>query len=250
MKIIKKIFLNSDCCHTLISCKRIIISISVVNMKQKTFYKPTDYLFIKEILSNYEEILKELEAIIDLPIEEGNYSTWIGERPDYLSNPINRSVAWKTLTFRIFGIDYPPNKEYCPTIAKIIDKYPFIVTAEFSMLEPNTHIFPHTGFTGNLLRAHLGLKIPKGDVAIKVGDDIVRWNNREVIVFDDSVLHEAWNKTEEKRVVFMFDFEPSLSEKKGKEVCKEVLSKTNDKHLMNIASRQEWLNWLEKGYFY
>ncbi|NQX99247.1 MAG: aspartyl/asparaginyl beta-hydroxylase domain-containing protein [Flavobacteriales bacterium] len=219
-------------------------------MKKKSFYNVDSYDFLSEIRSNYALILEELESIIDRPIEHGNYSTWIGERPDYLSNPVDKSVAWKTLTFRIFGIDYLPNKEHCPTIAFLIDKYPFIVTAEFSLLEPETHIFPHKGFTGDLLRSHLGLKIPKGDAAIKVGDNIARWKDGEIIVFDDSVIHEAWNKTVERRVVFMFDFEPSLSECRGKEVCKEVLSKTNDKHLMGIAPREQWLDWLEKGYFY
>lgn len=219
-------------------------------MSDKCFYNIKEYDFIQEIKDNYISILKELDAIIDKPVELNNYSTWVGERPDYLSNPVDKTVAWKTLTFRIFGIDYLPNRESCPTIAYLIDKHPFIVTAEFSLLEPETHIFPHTGFTNNLLRAHLGMKIPKGDVAIKVGAEVVSWEERDVIVFDDSIEHEAWNKTNERRVVFMFDFEPSLSEVKGKEVCKEVLSKTNDKHLMTIAPREKWLDWLEKGCFY
>lgn len=216
----------------------------------KTFYNPSAYSFIKEIEANYSSILKELNAIIDKPIEPDNYSTWIGERPDYLSNPVDKTVAWKTLTFRIFGIDYQPNKDSCPTICSIIDKYPFIVTAEFSLLEPYTHIHPHTGFTGKLLRSHLGLIIPKGDAAIKVGEDVVKWEEGKVMVFDDSIKHEAWNNTNKKRVVFMFDFEPNLNESIGKKVCYEVLSRTNDQHLMNIAPRSKWLEWLDAGYFY
>lgn len=219
-------------------------------MLNKTFYSASEFDFLSDIKKNYGLIRMELFSIIDKPVEANNYSTWIGERPDYLSNPIDKAVAWKTLTFRIFGIDYQPNKDVCPTISSLIERYPFIVTAEFSLLEPQTSIHSHTGFTNKLLRSHLGLLIPEGDAAIKIGDDIRKWEEGEILVFDDSVLHEAWNKTNERRVVFMFDFQPELDLDKAKEVCKEVLSKTNDKHLMNIAPREKWLEWLDKGYFY
>jgi aspartyl/asparaginyl beta-hydroxylase (cupin superfamily) len=219
-------------------------------MEIKTFYNPDDYEFISEFKENYLLIKKELMSIIDKPIEPNNYSTWIGERPDYLSNPVDKTVAWKTLTFRIFGIDYHPNKDFCPTIAAIIDKYPFIVTAEFSMLEPQTSIHPHKGFTNKLLRSHLGLVIPEGDAAIKIGVDTKKWSNGGILVFDDSIIHEAWNKTDERRVVFMFDFEPKLDSIRAKEVCKEVLTNTNDKHLMTISPREKWLEWLDKGFFF
>lgn len=219
-------------------------------MDTETFYDWRRFQFLIEFKQNFLLIKKELLAIIDKPIEPNNYSTWIGERPDYLSNPIDKNVAWKTLTFRIFGIDYQPNKDSCPTIASLIEKYPFIVTAEFSMLEPQTFIHPHTGFTNKLLRAHLGLVVPEGDAGIKIENDLRVWKEGELLVFDDSKIHEAWNNTNFRRVVFMFDFEPSLNPIKAKDVCKEVLTKTNDKHLLTIAPREQWLSWLDKGYFY
>ena len=194
--------------------------------EKRTFYSSSDYDFLQDIKNNFVSIQEELLGII------------------------NKPVAWKTLTFKIFGIDYQPNKDFCPTISSILDKYPFIVTAEFSMLEPHTSIHPHTGFTDKLLRAHLGLLIPEGDVGLKILNDTKKWSNGDLLVFDDSLIHEAWNKTNERRVVFMFDFEPNLDEIAAKDVCREVLSKTNDKHLMTIAPREMWLKWLEKGFFY
>jgi hypothetical protein len=47
----------------------------------------------------------------------------------------------------------------------------------------------------------------------------------------------------------MIDFDPDLSPEKGLEVCKEVLFKTNDKHMMDIAPREEWLKWFEDKQF-
>ena len=48
----------------------------------------------------------------------------------------------------------------------------------------------------------------------------------------------------------MFDFEPNLNETIAKQVCIEVMSKTNDKHLLDIAPRDKWLEWIEAGCFY
>lgn len=40
---------------------------------------------------------------------------------------------------------------------------------KFSIMEPNSHVWPHCGPTNCRLRAHLGLVIPEG-VKIRVGN--------------------------------------------------------------------------------
>jgi aspartyl/asparaginyl beta-hydroxylase (cupin superfamily) len=45
-----------------------------------------------------------------------------------------------------------------------------------------------------------------------VGYDNRRWVEGEVIVFDDTIEHEAWNDSDEIRVVMIFDvWNPLLS---------------------------------------
>lgn len=215
----------------------------------KMFYDANQYEFIQDIKSRYAEIYFELNAILDLPLRKLNEQTWAGERPNYLTSQFDPNLAWKTYVFKFFGISHIPNRESCPVISELIDKYPWIVTIEFSLLEPHTHIQPHRGYTDRLLRAHLGMIIPEGDAAIKVGEETKGWVNGDWIVFDDSVLHEAWNKTDEKRIVLMLDFEPQQDSELSKKVCEEILSKTNDKHMLDIAPNEEWLKWFEQGYF-
>jgi aspartyl/asparaginyl beta-hydroxylase (cupin superfamily) len=84
--------------------------------------------------------------------------------------------------------------------------------ALFSALAPKTHIPPHNGETNARLVAHLPLVIPDGCV-LRVGFEERRWNIGEVLVFDDTIEHEARNDSDELRVVLIFDvWNPLLSQ--------------------------------------
>ena len=74
------------------------------------------------------------------------------------------------------------------------------------------HIEPHLGPTNMRLRCHLGINIPEGDCGLTVGGETRRWREGECLVFDDSLLHESWNRTEQARVVLIVDlWHPDLT---------------------------------------
>ena len=75
----------------------------------------------------------------------------------------------------------------------------------FSCLAGGTHVTPHCGASNTRLRCHIGLKVPPG-CSIRVGDEEREWNERKVIVFDDSFEHEVWNRSAETRWVLIVDF--------------------------------------------
>jgi aspartate beta-hydroxylase len=76
----------------------------------------------------------------------------------------------------------------------------------------STHIDSHRGPTNLRLRCHLALKVPEGDCAIRVGEKTRKWHEGRCLVFDDYFDHEAWNHTEEDRVVLIVDiWHPGLS---------------------------------------
>lgn len=100
------------------------------------------------------------------------------------------------------------NTARCPKTAKIIQQnFPngHGVVA-FSKIGANSYIKPHTGVPANFLRAHLGLIVPEGDCAIKVKDDVYNWQEGKILIFDDRLMHEVWNRTPYDRVVLLFDF--------------------------------------------
>ncbi len=74
----------------------------------------------------------------------------------------------------------------------------------FSRLKPGAHIPPHHGIANNRITVHLPLIVP-GDCEIRVGGGRHRWREGEIMAFDDSFEHEAWNRGTETRIVLLFE---------------------------------------------
>ena len=66
----------------------------------------------------------------------------------------------------------------------------------YSTLAAGGWIRPHWGETNARLKLHLGLVVgsgPEGCAALTVGGEARAWGEGEVLFFDDSYEHEAWN---------------------------------------------------------
>ncbi len=74
-----------------------------------------------------------------------------------------------------------------------------------SILEPGTHITPHYGTSNIKHTLHIPILLPEGDLGIVVGGEKKKWQESECLLFDDSFLHEAWNKSEQTRIVLILD---------------------------------------------
>ena len=84
--------------------------------------------------------------------------------------------------------------------------------AMFSLLAPRTRIPPHTGVANTRLVCHLPLIVP-ARCGFRVGGTTREWKVGEAFVFDDTIEHEAWNDSDELRVVLIVDlWPPALSE--------------------------------------
>ena len=95
-----------------------------------------------------------------------------------------------------------------PSPRSLLEAVPELQTAWFSILGPGYHIPAHRGVTKGILRAHLGLIIPRDaeKCRMRVGDTINVWRPGEIFVFDDTYEHEVWNDTADERVILLFDF--------------------------------------------
>jgi len=87
-------------------------------------------------------------------------------------------------------------------------------TVMFSRLAPGARIQPHSGMYNTRLVCHLPLIVPAG-CHFRVGNEVRQWEVGKLMVFDDSIEHEAWNSNPDKlRVVMIFDvWRPELSER-------------------------------------
>lgn len=126
--------------------------------------------------------------------------------------------------------------EYFPETAAALEHVDLVrvdsvpMEAFFSRLRPGARIPPHYGLTNTRLTTHLPLIVPP-QCGIRVGADTYGWREGEIIAFDDSYQHEAWNRSDTDRVVLIFEaHHPDLSEAERRAI----------EHV--YAVRQHWLD--------
>lgn len=88
-------------------------------------------------------------------------------------------------------------------IFNLLPFQPFIST--FSCLHPGLEIRPHTGFTDDVIRFHLGLVCPQ-NVGICIDGIDHSWEEGHWLIFNDRATHSVWNRGAEKRYVLIADF--------------------------------------------
>jgi aspartyl/asparaginyl beta-hydroxylase (cupin superfamily) len=74
----------------------------------------------------------------------------------------------------------------------------------FSRLAPGARIPPHHGVMNARLICHLPLIVPPG-CGFRVGGETREWEEGKLLVFDDTVEHEAWNLGTSDRIILIFD---------------------------------------------
>ncbi|XP_054881063.1 aspartyl/asparaginyl beta-hydroxylase-like isoform X3 [Poeciliopsis prolifica] len=84
---------------------------------------------------------------------------------------------------------------------------------KFSVMQPGTHVWPHTGPTNCRLRMHLGLVIPAPGCRIRCTNQTREWEEGRVLIFDDSFEHEVWQEADSYRLILIVDvWHPQLSQ--------------------------------------
>jgi aspartyl/asparaginyl beta-hydroxylase (cupin superfamily) len=92
----------------------------------------------------------------------------------------------------------------------------------FSMLAPRTHIPPHTGVANTRLVCHLPLIVPP-DCGFRCGATSCEWHIGKAFVFDDTIEHEAWNDSDELRVVLIVDLWPPALDEVDREMVSTII---------------------------
>lgn len=210
----------------------------------KFFYETSDFPFLAPLVSNFSIIKKELLDLIKLSRE----NQWMNTFPHYVKS--EKYKAWKVFSFIFFNMKLPQNAKLCPETAALVFSQPEILSCDYSYLNPHTHVKPHKGYSRMVLRCHLPLIVPDESLcALRVGDETRHWKEGELMIFDDSFEHEAWNKSDEKRVVLMFDIPNPLWGYTAHEISKYKIENMDDPFLLEMAPKEEWIKAFERGLF-
>jgi aspartyl/asparaginyl beta-hydroxylase (cupin superfamily) len=186
-------------------------------LPQIEFYDRREFPWVKGLEMQTARIRSEAQAILG----GAGWAPYIESEtrlPNTNANPLQQDPNWSAFYLIKDGSEVEFNARRCPATMAALQELPLCRTGRtpavlFSLLRPGTRIRPHHGFMNTRLICHLPLIIPE-ECALRVGNETRAWREGEVVLFDDSVEHEASNLSKELRVVMIFDvWRPELSEK-------------------------------------
>ena len=187
-------------------------------LPQIQFYDRTHFPWARALERATTAIRAELQAVLDSGQRFTPYMQPQRDRPAFDNNGLLNDPAWSACHLIERGEEVPEMARLCPKTLAALREAPLCrihgrtPTALFSLLRPGAHIPPHNGYLNTRLICHLPLVVP-GECALRVGNETRAWREDELTIFDDSIEHEAWNRSAEPRVVLLFDiWRPELGE--------------------------------------
>jgi aspartyl/asparaginyl beta-hydroxylase (cupin superfamily) len=181
------------------------------------FFEREDYPWVAEVEAAFPAMLEELQGVLaSQQAFEPYVKTTPGEPPAQFA-ALDHNLDWGAYFLWKDGVRIDAHADLCPRTEAALARAPQNTVpgrapvAFYSALKPGTHIPPHNGATNTRLTVHMPLVIPP-DCALRVGDETRAWEPGKLLMFDDTIRHEAWNYSDRLRVVLIFDvWNPLLS---------------------------------------
>lgn len=130
-----------------------------------------------------------------------------GEYNDIGFNSFFRN-GWKRFYLKWYDAPHPSAQALCPRSVEILSRIPSIKAAMFAQLPPGGKLGLHRDPYAGSLRYHLGLDTPNDDACrIVVDGESYAWRDGEAVMFDETYLHWAENRTANDRVILFCDIE-------------------------------------------
>jgi aspartate beta-hydroxylase len=217
-------------------------------LPQGPYHDPYQHPWAGRLDDAFDDI--RAEALQELQREAGLEDFLVfepGQSMDGYLGGAGSKPSWDAFFFYRHGKRYDANHERCPKTAAVLRSIELCEVEGqapeicFSVLQPGTHIMPHHGVTNTRLVMHLPLLVPP-DCALNVmGGGEHAWRERELMMFDDTFRHEAWNRSDQPRVILLMDcWNPHLSpaERVATRDLVELISKAENfpaEELMQVA---------------
>jgi aspartate beta-hydroxylase len=186
-------------------------------LPQIQFFDRSLFPWIGAFEHEFEAIRHEALAILQADVGFVPYVRRDADRPAFDVRGLLDNPSWSAFFLIQDGSIVEKNAALCPRtlaalsaipLCRIENRTPSVL---FSLLRPGARIPPHHGFMNARVIGHLPLIVPPG-CALRVGNETRAWREGEVVLFDDTIEHEAWNTSSEPRLVLIFDvWRPELS---------------------------------------
>lgn len=175
------------------------------------YFDPALFPWFKELEAATDVIRQELQAL--LTADGAAFRPYVAFSPTEPVNQwaeLNHSERWNSWFFWKDGVAQADNQAVCPRSTALLEKLPMLdipgkaPSVMFSVLAPKTRIPAHHGSSNVRVTVHLPLIVPAG-CGFRVGGETREWREGEAWAFDDTIEHEAWNDSDETRIILILD---------------------------------------------
>ena len=190
-------------------------------LPQRSFYERQEFEWAAALEERGVLIARELEAL--LRSQAGGFEPYVAADADRSGGTAPNAhlagdASWSAYHLLKGGKPVDGHAEHFPETLAALELAPMprvagrAPMALFSMLKPGAHIRPHHGLFNFRLICHLPLIVPP-DCALRVGNQQRPWREGELLIFDDSMEHEAWNRSDRQRIILLFEvWRPEIKE--------------------------------------
>ena len=120
-------------------------------------------------------------------------------------------TGWKRFYVKWYDEALPSARALCPKTVALVDSIPTINAAMFALLPPGSKLGAHRDPFAGSLRYHLGLVTPNSDrCRIVVDGEPYAWRDGEPVMFDETFIHTAENRSDVARLILFCDVERPL----------------------------------------
>ena len=178
-------------------------------LPQRAWHDAADFGWAAAVEAKAERIRAEAEAALAAGAGITPYVTAAADRPSR-GHSLLDDARWSAFYLWRDGAPVAGQSEHCPEAMAALASPPMPAIAGrspmalFSILRPGTHIQPHHGMLNTRLICHLPLIVPDG-CRLRVGNETRAVVPGKLMIFDDSIEHEAWNDGDAVRVVMLFE---------------------------------------------
>lgn len=183
------------------------------------FFDRAHFPWLAEIEAETEVIRAEFEALVAR--EAGVITPYVAMAP---GTPVNKwtaldhSLDWGALHLWKDGRRDDAVCARVPRTAAAVEALPLsdlpgrTPTVFFSILKPGAHLPAHSGVSNVRAIIHLPLIVSPG-CSFRVGGETRDWEEGRAWAFDDTIEHEAWNRSDAMRAILIFDvWNPHITE--------------------------------------
>lgn len=195
-------------------------------LPQRCYYERAELAWTGMVEAEAPAIRAELDAWLARDGDDGFSPYLVADpsRPRMDYHGLTDNPAWSTLYIWEKGGPVESVASRFPLTLALMRRLPLphigvrAPSVLFSRLAPGARIPPHHGMLNARLICHLPLMAPPG-CGLRVGGETRRWQEGKLLIFDDSVEHEAWNGSDRDRIVLIFDvWRPELDERERQAV--------------------------------